>query len=225
MHVREGGQGNGPKPQPTKHAATSTSLTMRARSSFDTERPLGAGPAKRRTEGASRAPTRRNRADAGPERRPELERCRAPGTPTTDRSRATWRAPEGKRRTRASHLPPEELEKLPPDDQSSDAHCEPGAAQRLWRQRSEQYVTSVHTFAHFLRQVNSRPHAGHTLRGRSAFLPHLRHRTSLGNSVSFVANACEPARQMHTPTKVTPTHSPDSSRPITMTSSGSSLTY
>ena len=38
------------------------------------------------------------------------------------------------------------------------------------RQRSEQYLTSAHTVAHFFRQANGRPQAAHTLVGRSAFV-------------------------------------------------------
>ena len=37
------------------------------------------------------------------------------------------------------------------------------------RQRSEQYRTSAQTFAHFLRQVNGRPHAAQVLVGRFDF--------------------------------------------------------
>lgn len=35
---------------------------------------------------------------------------------------------------------------------------------------SEQYLTSLQTFAHFLRQVKGRPHIAHILVGRSDFL-------------------------------------------------------
>ena len=40
----------------------------------------------------------------------------------------------------------------------------------LERQRSEQYLTSSQTRAHFLRQENGRPHLTHSLLGRVAFV-------------------------------------------------------
>jgi hypothetical protein len=35
--------------------------------------------------------------------------------------------------------------------------------------RSEQYLTSSHTFAHFFRQANGRPHTGQVFVGKSLF--------------------------------------------------------
>jgi hypothetical protein len=40
---------------------------------------------------------------------------------------------------------------------------------RALRQRSEQYLTSSHTFSHFFRHAKGRPHAAQTFCGRSAF--------------------------------------------------------
>jgi hypothetical protein len=38
------------------------------------------------------------------------------------------------------------------------------------RQESEQYLTSSHTFSHFLRQANGRPQTTQSLTGNSDFL-------------------------------------------------------